>query len=182
MVAAYTYEAISEAYSEYSNMIKHGRNGAILSIKQSAVIDKLLIDPTMSDLSKINDILIAESVNTASYKGLSGMNAERAYSLDKRVFDESMINILSMSTAHAGNVGIARQIALNADIEGTRGYIKQNNIDNVGLSSLSITEALNPLMSTKDDSFRQGMTFIQTAKHSMRTDKSTPSLHRLQSL
>ena len=31
-------------------------------------------------------------------KGLSGLNSDRSYTLDKRTFDESMVNVFGMST------------------------------------------------------------------------------------
>ena len=42
--------------------------------------------------------------------------------------------------------------------------------------TFSITEAVTPFGTTKDDPFRSAMTFIQTSKHGMRVKKATPSL------
>ena len=46
-----------------------------------------------------------EAYYAVTPKGPSGMNSDRAYSLDKRSYDPSMLNVLSASTGFAGNVG-----------------------------------------------------------------------------
>ena len=107
------------------------------------------------------------------------MNTDRAYSLDKRTYDESMLNLVAMSTGFSGNVGITRQATVDMNIDGKRGYIKSidGNTDKLGSSkTLSMTEAVNPFGTTRDDPFRTAMTFIQTAKHAVRTVESDPLL------
>ena len=179
LVAAYTYEALSEGYSTYANMIKHGRAGAEFSVKQSAVIDKLLLSPISSDDSVINALYAVENTNAVTYKGKAGLNDDRSYSLDKRIFDDSMLNVIGMSTNFASNVGITRQATMNMNIEGERGYVKSINSDISKMNAantLCATEALTPFGSTRDDAPRTYMTFIQTAKHALRTEESDPLL------
>lgn len=179
LVAAYAYEAISEGYSAYSNMIKHGRNGATISIKQSAVIDKILLSPISSDDSIINALYAVETTNAITFKGKAGLNSDRSYSLDKRTYDDSMLNVLGMSTNFSGNVGITRQATMDMNVEGSRGYIKSIESDTSKLNtakSLCATEAMTPFGTTRDDSQRTYMTFVQTAKHMLRTEESDPLL------
>lgn len=179
LVAAYTYQVITEAYGTYANSIKHNRNQVPFSCKQSAVIDKILLDPTSSDYSVINVLNDVETTNAISTKGLSGMNSDRSYSLDKRTYDQSMVNVLGMSTGFSGNVGITRQATINMAIEGKRGYVKDNkgNTENMNTANtLTATEALVPLSTTHDDTMRVAMTFIQTCKHAVRTAESDPLL------
>ena len=179
LVAAYTYEALSAAYGEYANMIKHGRQSAEFNVKQSAVIDKILLSPVSSDSSVINALNAVETTNAITFKGKSGLNSDRSYSLDKRTYDDSMLNILGMSTGFSGNVGITRQATVDMNIEGERGYIKSIDGDTNQMNaakSLCATEALTPFGTTKDDPPRTYMTFVQTAKHSMRTEDSDPLL------
>ena len=176
IIAGYAYKALSGAYGSYATSLKHGRD-TIMSMKQSAVIDMLLLDPTSSDSSFINPLSEIESYNTVSTKGLSGMNSDRSYSLDKRSYDDSMINVLGMSTNFAGTVGINRQATINANIDTARGYVKestQNDMNSV--NSLCFSEALTPMGTTRDDPFRTAMTFVQTTKHGMRVKHSDPSL------
>jgi len=178
IIAGYVYKALSEAYGDFKNKSKRISKGSIMTIKQTEVIDKILLDPTASDLSILNPLLEIESANAVSYKGLSGMNSDRAYNLDKRTFDDSMVNVLALSTGFAGNVGITRQATVDMNIEGKRGYIKEtkNKEDLSVTKTLCMTEALTPFGTTRDDPFRSAMTFIQTSKHSMRIKNSCPQL------
>ena len=178
-VASYMYEVMSSAYGAYSTGLKHGRKVGF-SCKQSAVIDKLLVGNTTDDQSILNALGEYEAYYAVTPKGPSGMNSDRAYSLDKRSFDPSMVNVLSASTGFSGNVGITRQATIDANVEGTRGYIyndpdsSKDEINSV--KSLCMTEALTPFSSTRDDPMRLAMGFIQTSKHGMRSVHSDPLL------
>ena len=178
-VASYMYEVLSRSYGAYSTGIKHGRDVGFTA-KQSAVIDRILIGNTTDDQSILNALGEYESMYAVTPKGPSGMNSDRAYSLDKRSFDKSMTNVLSASTGFAGNVGISRQATIDANIEGERGYI-YNDPDTVNdeinsVKTLCMTESLTPFGSTRDDPMRLAMGFIQTQKHGMRCDHSDPLL------
>lgn len=178
LIPCYLYSALSRSYEDYTRSMKHGRQKP-MSIKQSAPIDAILVDNTVSDLSILTPSNEYEAINTISPKGLSGLNTDRAYTLDKRVFDDSMINVFSMSTGFASNIGINRQATIDMNITGKRGYIKAEKepIKELSLTkSFCMTEALTPFGSTRDDPFRTAMTFIQTSKHLMRTYNNTPSL------
>jgi len=180
LIAGYFYKAICVSYQSYANQIRHTRKSTKMTIKQSAVIDMIMSkDPSTNDLSINNVINDVESANTITNKGLVGMNMDRSYSLDKRGFDDSMLNILGMSTGFSGNVGINRQATIDCNIQGARGFIKpiDNNPDKLNTAkTLTITEALTPFGSTHDDPFRTLMTYIQTSKHMVRTEYSDPLL------
>lgn len=174
----FLYKALATSYGMYLREIKNNRKDAKMTMKQSAVIDMALSDVTTSDLSKLSPLLELESANTVTFKGLSGMNSDRSYSLDKRTYDKTMINKLSMSTGFSNTVGINRQATINMGIESTKGYIKSGGeLDRMSdANTLSITEALTPFGTTRDDPFRTAMTFIQTSKHGMRTNSQDPLL------
>ena len=178
-VASYMYEVMSKAYGAYSTGIKHGRDVGF-SMKQSSVIDRLLVGNTTDDQSILNALGEYESMYAVTPKGPSGMNSDRAYSLDKRSFDKSMTNVLSASTGFAGNVGITRQATIDANVEGSRGYIYNDpetaNDEINSVKTLCMTESLTPFGSTRDDPMRLAMGFIQTQKHGMRCDHSDPLL------
>ena len=176
-IAALVYEAICNSYEQYKLQIKNGRNKPSMTIKQDIVIDKLMAQPTFSDLSVFSPILEFESANAVSFKGKSGMNNDRSYGLDKRIYDKSMTNILALSTGFASNVGLTRQTTIDKNITGKRGLIKESKPEDMNTTkSLSMTEALTPYGTTHDDPFRTAMTFIQTSKHAMRTKKQSPLL------
>ena len=177
IIAAYFQKVISKAYGEYKTMSKRSKKDAVISCKQSALIDALLTDPTCSDLSILNPQLEAEEQNTMSFKGLSGMNSDRSYSLDKRTYDDSMFGIIGTSTGFSGNVGITRQATINASIKGVRGVISTPKKDKVNtLNTLTVHEAMNPWCTTRDDPIRVAMGFIQSTKHPMRIKKAMPNL------
>lgn len=176
IVAAYFYIALAKSYEQYANAIRRGNKGP-MTMKQTAVIDQILTSNISSDLSTLNPLLELTTASTATFKGPSGMNSDRAYGLDKRTYDESMINKLALSTGFSANVGIDRQTTIDMDIDGTRGYIKNTNEDDMSITkTFSMSEAVTPFGVTRDDPFRSAMTYIQTSKHSMRTKKSSPLL------
>lgn len=177
-IPAVLYMVMATAYGRYCNNIKHGRN-VPMTIKQSAVIDEVLANSTTTDKSIINPLNEYEAYTSVTPKGPTGMNSDRSYTLDKRSFDESMFNVLGMSTGFAGTVGVARQATIDSSISTSRGYIVNKNVDNSKLSptkSLCMTEALTPYGTTRDDPFRTAMTFIQTSKHYMRCKRANPGL------
>ena len=179
IVAGYLYKAMSKAYGDYTRQLKRNRKETTFSMKRSAVIDLIFLDPTESDSSVINPVLDFEATAQCSFKGLSGMNSDRSYGLDKRTYDKSMLNVLAMSTGFAGNVGLSRWATIDSAIAGKRGYIKTDTSAVPQMSdakTLSMTEAMTPYGTTSDDPFRTAMTFIQTSKHSMRVNKAMPML------
>jgi hypothetical protein len=146
-------------------------------MKQSAVVDAIMAKNTTSDLSVFQPLYEIETKNTISTKGYGGMNSDHSYQLDKRGYDDSMVNIIAQATGFASTVGVNRQTTLNPNIEGGRGYFKQASLDDVSVTNtFSMTEALTPYTVTSDDPFRNDMTFIQTAKHSTPIEYGTPLL------
>lgn len=178
LVAGYTYQALAESYGNYRTEYKK-RGSATMTMKQSAVIDKVMLDPTCADMSELNDVQNAEAINALTYKGLAGLNHDRSYDLEKRCFDSSMLNSVAMSTGFAGNVGVTRQSTIDMNIEGKRGYIKtiDNDFDQMSITkTFGITEAMTPFGCTRDDPMRTAMNFVQTSKHQMRIKQPTPML------
>lgn len=176
LIAGYAYKCIALSYGSYATQIKHGRDVA-MSIKQTAIIDAILLDPTCTDLSVINPLNEKEMYDAVTTKGLSGLNSDRSYSLDKRAFDDSMTNVLSMSTGFAATVGINRQATINANVDTIRGYVKPSKIEDCNsINTMCMSEALTPMGVTRDDPFRSAMTFIQTTRHEMKVSHADPLL------
>lgn len=177
-VPAILYKQLSSSYETYSTNMKHGRY-VPMSMKQSIVVDEVLKNSTTSDKSVLNALGEYEAYASVTPKGPCGMNSDRSYTLDKRSFDSSMLNVMGMSTGFAGNVGIARQMTIDANVTNVRGYIKgdADNIDEINpTKTMCMTEALTPFGCTRDDPFRTAMTFIQTSKHGIRCKRSNPNL------
>lgn len=179
LIAAYTYEALSEAYGTWARELRRGRKQAVLVLKPTVVIDKILQSPITQDDSINNALGALEETNTIAYKGKTGLNNDRAYSLDKRTYDDSMLNVLGGSTNFSANAGIARQATINMNVEGARGFIKQIDSDTSKMNTvntLTASEAMIPFEATNDDNTRVLMSYIQTAKHQVRVKKSDPLL------
>ena len=151
IVAGHLYQVLAKEYQSYRAKCKSGRQKSTFSIKRSAVIDAIFTNPVMSDLSSMSPLLEQEANNSATFKGLSGLNSDRAYSLDKRTYDESMVGKLALSTGFSTNVGINRQTTIDMDISGKRGYIKNTDPNTKSVTKrLSITEAVTPFGSTRE--------------------------------
>mgnify|MGYP005796531655 CR=1 FL=1 len=170
---------LSKAYGDYCTQIKH-RGQGVFSVKRNALINAVLLNNTTEDQSIINALNEYEAYNRITPEGPGGLNTSRAYTLDKRGYDDSMKNVLSMSTGFSGKVGIPRQATIDANVNGYRGYITSNSEDNEDeinvTKTLCMTEALTPYGITRDDPFRSAMNFVQTSKHGMRCRHSDPLL------
>lgn len=176
VIAAQFYRVLSDSYKDYALQNKHGRK-VVMSMNKSAVIDLILAQNTTSDLSVFQPLLEIEAKNTISTKGVTGMNSDRAYKIDKRGYDDSMVNIIAQATGFASTVGVNRQVTINPNIEGGRGYFKQSDIEDMNVvNTLCMTEALSPYVVSSDDPFRNDMTFVQTSKHSTPIEYGTPLL------
>ena len=178
IIAGYTYKELSKSYADYRTKLKK-QGKATMTIKQSAIIDAIMADSTASDASTINDLWYAEANNTVSFKGLSGLNSDRSYSLEKRTYDESMTNVIGMSTGFAGTVGVTRVATTNANINSKRGYIADSSNDKAKMNdvnTMTVAENLTPMCTTHDDPFRLAMSYVQRTKHDMRVAGGDPLL------
>ena len=178
IIAGYTYKVLSKSYADYRTKLKK-TGKATMTVKQSAIIDAIMADSTASDASTINDLWYAEANNTVSFKGLSGLNSDRSYSLEKRTYDESMTNVIGMSTGFAATVGVTRVVTTNSNINSKRGYIADNsNTKNKmnDVNTMTTAENLTPMCTTHDDPFRLAMSYVQRTKHDMRVAGGDPLL------
>jgi hypothetical protein len=170
------YKSLCESYQEYKMGIRNGRRDNKISIKPTCVIDKLLTQNTMLDASKSTALLEMEESETASKKGFGGMNLEKGYKLNKRQYDESMLNVLSISSVAGPTIGINRSLTMNAQITDAHGYIRPTGVNEMtAANTFCITEALNPFVATSDAGERIAMTYSQ-GKHTVRTQRSSPLL------
>lgn len=178
VIVGHLYSVLAKEYGSYRNQMKRNRGSVAFTAKRSAVIDSILThDQTSSDLSTLTPLLEAESANKVTFKGLSGLNSERAFSMEKRTYDESMLGVLGLSTGFAGTVGINRQTTVDAGIKNKRGFIVPKDpkkLDN--LSTFSLMEAMSPLAINRDDPMRTAMAFTQTVQHMMTVKRSMPNL------
>ena len=178
VIVGHLYLILSRAFGAYRNMIKRSKGQASFSAKKDAVIDSILNhDQTSSDLSTLTPLLEAEAASKVTFKGLSGLNSERAFSIDKRTYDKSMLGILGLSTGFASTVGINRQTTIDASVLNKRGFMstkKPKDLDNT--STFTVMEALSPMAVNHDDPIRTCMAFTQTVQHQMTVKRGMPNL------
>ena len=178
VIVGHLYLVLSKAFGAYRNMVKRQKGKASFSADKAAVINSILNhDQTASDLSTLTPLLEAEAANKVTFKGLSGMNSDRAFSIDKRTYDKSMIGILGLSTGFAGTVGINRQTTIDAGVVNKRGFMSTRKLDELdNTRTFTVMEALSPLAVNHDDPIRTCMAFTQTVQHQMLTKRSMPNL------
>lgn len=165
VVNAVLYQCIADAYSRYRTT-SGNKHPEKISVPQDCVIKGLLMLNTVEDYSTLNPILEAEKLRAVSFKGLSGMNVDRAYTLEKRAYDKSMKGILAMSSPPSGSVGLVRQLAMDANITSSRGYLKiaEDESELNSANTMCPSELMTPFCAQSDDSPRVAMVTTQT-KH-----------------
>lgn len=178
IIVGHLYLVLSKEFGSYRNMVKRNKGQSIFEVKRSAVIDSILNhDQTSSDLSSLTPLLEAEMAAQTTWKGLSGMNSDRAFSADKRLYDKSMLGVVGMSTGFAGTVGINRHMTIDAGVINKRGFISSKKPKDLSTTNaFTIMEAVSPYAINHNDPFRTAMAFTQTAKHQMLVQKSMPNL------
>lgn len=178
VIVGHLYLVLAKAFGAYRNMVKRNKGTASFTAKRSAVIDSVLNhDQTSSDLSTLTPLLESEAATKVTFKGLSGMNSDRAFSMDKRTYDKSMVGVLSLSTGFASTVGINRQTTIDANIVSKRGFIKKQDPKKLGnTNTFTMMEAMSPMAVNHNDPIRTCMSFTQTVQHQMTVNKSMPNL------
>ena len=164
IIATRLYKLLADSYSRYRTSVGN-KNPVEMTIPQDALIKTLLTnEKSIKNYSTLNPILEAEELRAVSFRGQSGMNQERAFTLDKRIFDSSMKGIIAMSTPPSGSVGITRQLALDTNVLSTRGYLKEaDSLDELNSSNMfSASELMSPGTAQFDDGSRVAMTSNQT--------------------
>lgn len=100
VIANILYSEVTMAYHNYRRTI-HRKKPLPISIKQSGIIDKLLSDDVrmVDEFSSLNPVLELEKGRAISFKGLRGIQVDRAYTLEKRGYDKSMLGVVGISTS-----------------------------------------------------------------------------------
>lgn len=155
IVPAILYEALAKNYINYRN--SNGKKK--YSIPQDIVIKNLVGLKTVEDYSTLNPTLEMEMTHSISSKGFRGANLDQSYTMEKRVYDQSMVGIISPSTSPDGSVGVNKTITCEPTITSVRGYVdlKQNKLDELkDINLFSPGELSIPLGATVDDATRLG--------------------------
>lgn len=174
IIPAILYEALAKNYVNYRNS-----NGTKkYSIPQDIVIKNLLALKTVEDYSTLNPALEMEMTHSISSKGFRGSNLDRAYTPEKRVFDQSMVGIIAPSSSPDANVGVLKTLSTEPAITSVRGYvdIKQNKEEELtDVNIFSPAELMMPMSGSYDDPTRLGHA-IKQSKHVVPVKDSSPVL------
>lgn len=174
VIPAILYEALAKNYVNYRNS-----NGTKkYSVPQDIVIKNLLALKTVEDYSTLNPALEMEMMHSISAKGFRGSNLDRAYTPEKRVYDQSMVGIIAPSSSPDGNVGVLKTLTAEPAITSVRGYvdIKEDKLDELkDVNVFSPAELMMPLSGSYDDPTRLGHA-IKQSKHVVPVKDSSPVL------
>ena len=174
VIPAILYYELSKTYLNYKNSMGKKK----LSIPKDAVIKQLLSLQTVEDYSTLNPVVELDKDRAITSKGYRGINVDRAYTEEKRSYDDSMIGVMAMSTTLGANCGIGRFLTLEPELTSVRGYanIKKDNREELtDVNLFSPSELLYPLGNTRDDSIRTAMATKQS-KHVVPVKNATPAL------
>lgn len=175
IIPAILYTQISNEYLNYKNSAGKKK----ISLPRDCVIKQLLALQTVEDYSTLNPVVELEKERAITSKGFRGINLDRAYTEEKRSYDDSMIGIISIDTSPDGNCGINRFLTLEPNITSARGYVDIKSKQELGelkdVNLFSPAELLYPLGNTRDDSIRTAMACKQS-KHVIPVKNASPAL------
>ena len=165
VVAAILYKNIVRSYSRY-RQTSNNPNPIKITMDKSAVIKELMALPTIEDYSTLSPMVELHKDGLVSMKGANGMNMDRAYKLDKRAYDDSMIGVVGMSTDNGPNAGKIRQLVAEPKVVNVRGFMDMTKMEDCeklnNTNLVTPIEMLTPMTSTHDSPERNAMTTKQT--------------------
>lgn len=180
VISDIVYSIVTRAYNDYRSTAYKSKPNK-LKIKKSAVIDTLLSSDTnmIEEFSTLNPMLEIEKQRSVTFKGMRGIQKDRALTLPRRAYTKSMLGIVGITTSPDANVGVVKQLTLEPNITSTYGYLdadKGENVDNLNAANLfTATELLHPLGVTHDDPDRTSMS-IKQAKATVPIQDADPVL------
>ena len=180
VIADIVYKTMTKHYTAYRKTASKSKPTKI-SIKQSEIIDQLLSADVnlIEECSILNPVLEIEKQRSVTFRGMGGIQLDRAMTLPRRAYDKSMIGTVGISTSPDANVGVNRQLTWEPQITSTYGYIdtsKTDKLDELHAENLfTPAELLQPLQAQHDDPDRTSMAYKQT-KVIIPIEKSDPVL------
>lgn len=177
IIPAIIHYRLAYNISKYNNSVGSKSRSASFNFNPNEVLNELLAVPNVTTMSALNPMVELHAREEVTKKGFSGVNDDRAYTVAKRSYDDSMIGKIAMSSPNSGNVGISRQLTANPKLTSVRGYT-----DNIGPDSdyddfqlASCSELETPGTVSRDDAIRTAIATSQTA-HIVSTADAQPCL------
>lgn len=177
IIPAMIHYKLAVAISNYNNKLGSRARGNKLVFNENEIINELINTETVSPMSALNPMVELNARELISKKGFKGVNENKAYTQERRTYDESMIGKMAMSSPNNGTVGINRQIVVDPKIESVRGYTSTQGVDEDynDLQLASFSELLTPGTVTRDDAIRTAIATSQTS-HIVSTQGAQPAL------
>lgn len=157
VIANLVYTTCTDAYRDYRRTA-YKKKPIPIRFPPDLIIKKLQDGKTtnlLEEASSLNPVLELEKGRAITYKGLRGIQMDRALTLPRRGYNESMLGVCGVSTSPDSNVGIVRQLTLEPNITSTRGYINpgsKKDVDKLVSTNLfTPAELLTPLGVQHDD-------------------------------
>lgn len=177
IIPAIIHYRLAYNISKYNNSVGSKSRGATFNFNPNEVLNELLAVPNVTPMSALNPMVELHAREEITKKGFSGVNDDRAYSLVKRSYDDSMIGKIAMSSPNSGNVGISRQLTADPKITSVRGYTDTKGVDADynDLQLASFSELLTPGTVSRDDAIRTAIATSQTS-HIVSTAAAQPCL------
>ena len=165
IVNALLYEVIAKEYQVYT---QKGKQKEGFKIPENDIIRELSTSPLLENYDTTNPVNELRSRSAITYKGPTGINLDRAFTLDKRGISRSFVGTVGMSSIDNASVGITKQLTLCPRLDTTRGFIvppksDKDVMDIPSASLLTPEESLLPYIN-KDDPKRVGFASGQS-KH-----------------
>lgn len=177
IIPAIIHYRLAYNISRYNNSVGSKSRSAAFNFNPNEVMNELLEVPNVNPMSALNPMVELHAREEITKKGFTGVNDDRAYTLDKRSYDHSMIGKIAMSSPNSGNVGISRQLTADPKITSVRGYTstKGADADYNDLQLASFSELLTPGTVARDDAIRTAIATSQTS-HVVSTAAAQPCL------
>lgn len=164
-IVSVLYEAMATGYEEYSAKKKRGNVKSKFTMNENDVMNILHELPSLKPYSSLNPINEAVEASTVMFKGHRGSNMDRAYTLEKRMFDQSFYGVIGLSSPAGAGIGISKQLVVDPKITSPKGYLDTKGA--YGATSLktknllTVSEALHPFSVNHDDAQRIAMNLSQ---------------------
>ena len=159
IITSCLYQVLIEHYNTYKK--RNGKKLA-LSIPQDAVLGKIYKTEIMEYYNCISPVGEIGTYNTTTFKGPGGTKEERAFTQEKRAYDESYYGTFAISTTDNHNAGVVKRLTMNPKIINTLGFIGQQDDSDISVNDVCcVEEALTPFVTKVDDPSRIAFVSIQ---------------------
>lgn len=157
-VPALLYKIVADAYSAYEATADN-KTPTKMSVPRNELLKRITMANNVEDYSTINPITEKEKLHNISSKGPTGVNLERAYTMEKRCFDSSMTGMIGISTSPDANCGVQRELTIEPKIMNARGYIdvSKSTDEMKDMNLFTYAEQLSPGGIVRDDAIRSSM-------------------------